>query len=283
MSPSPAKSGAAKSKDNESAADPRINPGLVKLYDTILQSLEQMRNLSIVDETIDLVPSVESRLAFSKARRYISLYCVLVHPLTRIQILSLLYLSRTYGTLKRYAEALSLTAKAHIYLREARSILSTSDTVQDGVKAEKGYCPLTLDDVSRFEEELIKEESTLKLEWYAFNGGAATSLPQDKHRKPMFYDVAFNYVELPMERLQARARGQVGAKAGVTPKTPPGVTTNAGRAIAQQTSPVPTAENGKRERRMTKVEEAPPTPDVKIVQSGGFGIGGILGGWWGRQ
>jgi len=207
---------------------------------------------------------VESRLAFSRARR-------------------LLYLSRTYGTLKRYAEALSLTAKAHIYLREARSNLSTSDTVQDGIKAEEAYRPLTLDDVSRFEEELTKEESTLKLDWYAFNGGAASSLPQDKHKNLMFYDVAFNYVELPMERLQTRAGGQAGAKTGVTAKAPPGVSTEAGRAIAQQTTSGPTTENGKRERRMTKVEEAPPTPDVKIVQSGGFGIGGILGGWWGRQ
>jgi signal recognition particle subunit SRP68 len=51
--------------------DPRINPGLVKLYDTILQSLEHMRNLSVVDESIDLVPSVECRLAFSKAKRYL--------------------------------------------------------------------------------------------------------------------------------------------------------------------------------------------------------------------
>ena len=49
--------------------DPRINPGLVKLYDTILQGLEQMRNLSIVDESVDLVPSVESRLAYAKAKR----------------------------------------------------------------------------------------------------------------------------------------------------------------------------------------------------------------------
>lgn len=67
--------GGAKGKGKEPATtsvDPRINPGLVKLYDTILQSLEQMRNLSIVDESIDLVPSVESRLAFSRAKRYVS-------------------------------------------------------------------------------------------------------------------------------------------------------------------------------------------------------------------
>ena len=49
--------------------DPRLNPGLVKLYDTILQSLEQMRTLSVVDESVDLVPAIETKLAYSKARR----------------------------------------------------------------------------------------------------------------------------------------------------------------------------------------------------------------------
>lgn len=77
LSPKPAKLGAAKGKEREPAADPRINPGLVKLYDTILQSLEQMRNLSIVDESIDLVPSVESRLTFSRAKRYLLAYLLL--------------------------------------------------------------------------------------------------------------------------------------------------------------------------------------------------------------
>ena len=50
-------------------ADPRLNPGLVKIFDTILQSLEHMRSLSIVDESVDIVPAVEGRLAYSKARR----------------------------------------------------------------------------------------------------------------------------------------------------------------------------------------------------------------------
>jgi len=73
----------SKGKQKEVAAsDPRLNPGLVKLYDTILQSLEQMRSLSVVDESLDLVPAVESKLAYSKAKR-------------------ILYLSRTYAGLKK--------------------------------------------------------------------------------------------------------------------------------------------------------------------------------------
>lgn len=194
----------------------------------------------------------------------------------------MLYLSRTYGTLKRYAEALSLTAKAHIYLREARSILSTSDLRQGEVKGEETYYPLSLDDISRAEGELAKEEIKTKMDWYAFNGGAPTSLSEDKHKKPMFYDVAFNYVELPMERLQARATdAHLGAKARAPTNAPPIALAVADRGTAPQASSGTPVE--KRERRATKVEDAPPAPEVKIVQSSGFGIGGILGSWWGRQ
>lgn len=195
------------------------------------------------------------------------------------------YLSRTYGTLKRYAEALSLTAKCHIYLRETRSILSTSVSQQDEVRPEETYYHLTLDDVSRADEGVAKEETKIKMDWYAFNGGAVASAPEVGHKKPIFYDVAFNYVELPMERLQARAgAGQPGAKPRATLKPAIDATIAApaaGRGIAPQTSGA-TAENGKRQRRATKTEEAPP-PEVKIIQSSGFGIGGILGSWWGRQ
>ena len=61
-----------KGKQKQSPAvseDPRLNAGLVKLYDTILQSLEQMRTLSVVDESVDLVPTIEAKLTYSKARR----------------------------------------------------------------------------------------------------------------------------------------------------------------------------------------------------------------------
>lgn len=75
--------GVVKGKYKEAGSvDPRINPGLVKLYDAILQSLEQMRNLSVVDESIDLVPSVESRLAFSRARRCMHTHFAVFIPST---------------------------------------------------------------------------------------------------------------------------------------------------------------------------------------------------------
>lgn len=45
---------------------------MVKLLDTILQSLGQMRNLSVVDESPDLAPAVEIRLLFTKARRLVA-------------------------------------------------------------------------------------------------------------------------------------------------------------------------------------------------------------------
>jgi signal recognition particle subunit SRP68 len=49
--------------------EPRIYPAIIKLFDTVLQSLNQMRTLSIIDDSADLSPAVESRISFSKAQR----------------------------------------------------------------------------------------------------------------------------------------------------------------------------------------------------------------------
>lgn len=51
--------------------DNRLYPAVVKLLDTVIQSLDQMRTLSIVDDSPDLASAVEARLTFTKARRYI--------------------------------------------------------------------------------------------------------------------------------------------------------------------------------------------------------------------
>lgn len=42
---------------------------MVKLFDTILQSLNQMRTLLIVDESPDLAAAVDIRISFTNARR----------------------------------------------------------------------------------------------------------------------------------------------------------------------------------------------------------------------
>ena len=52
--------------------DGRLFPAVVKLLDTVLQNLTQMRTLSIVDESPDLASSVDARISFTKSRRYSS-------------------------------------------------------------------------------------------------------------------------------------------------------------------------------------------------------------------
>ena len=56
-------------KPQPEQVDGRLYPAIVKLLDTVLQSLEQMRTLSIVDDSPDLASAVEARATFTKARR----------------------------------------------------------------------------------------------------------------------------------------------------------------------------------------------------------------------
>jgi signal recognition particle subunit SRP68 len=42
---------------------------VIKLLDTVLQSLEQMRTLPLVDESSDLGAAVDIRISYTKARR----------------------------------------------------------------------------------------------------------------------------------------------------------------------------------------------------------------------
>lgn len=68
----PEKSNAASSSKPKVAkqhVDARLFPAIVKLLDTVIQSLTQMRTLSIVDDSPDLASAVDARMSFSKARR----------------------------------------------------------------------------------------------------------------------------------------------------------------------------------------------------------------------
>jgi len=53
----------------DSPSDPRIFPAVVKILDTVLQSLMQMRGLTIVDESPDVTSATEARIAFIKSKR----------------------------------------------------------------------------------------------------------------------------------------------------------------------------------------------------------------------
>ena len=51
------------------SVDYRLYPAVVKLLDTVLQSLTQMRTLTIVDDHPDLACAVEGRISFTNAQR----------------------------------------------------------------------------------------------------------------------------------------------------------------------------------------------------------------------
>jgi len=187
-------------------------------------------------------------------------------------------LARTYASLKKYAGSLALSSKAHLYLREARSVFASSGLISED------FYPVTLDDVAVVEHELNADDLRTKMDWYALNGGqlgpAGPAESTKPFKKPLFFDVAFNYVELPMENLIARSTAA--SKTAATP-APPEI-----QPPVVKLTPAPGEPSGEtrkdREKRSTKVEEAPPPETkVKIVQSSSLGLGGILGGWWGRK
>jgi signal recognition particle subunit SRP68 len=72
--PHSAKEIAPTSKLKQEPLDGRLYPAVVKLLDTIIQSLNQMRTLSIVDDNPDLASAVEARMSFTKARRSVAFF-----------------------------------------------------------------------------------------------------------------------------------------------------------------------------------------------------------------
>ncbi|KAJ8520346.1 hypothetical protein ONZ45_g2820 [Pleurotus djamor] len=239
------KPGSTQPKSNAAPVDSRLYPAVVKLYDTVLQSLGQMRALSIVDDSPDRSAAVDARISFTKARR-----C--------------LYLAKCYTPLKKYAEALILTQKANIHLREARSALSIigDDPINN---SEPKFYILAESDHVKLETDLAEDVLRFKKEWFAFNGGAASS-ENTGYKKPLFFDIALNYVQLDMDRLQERA--------GKAPPKPPTIV-----------APVPVAAKAsepKKSQAAKVVEEVrPATPEPTQVPRGG--LSSLLGGWWGRS
>lgn len=206
-----------------------------------------MRTLAIVDESPDLAAAVDARLSFTKARR-----CY--------------YLAWCYAPLKKYAEALSLTQHASIHLRECRSMLAPTidtDPINDG---EPAFYPLTLVDLDKLEEELTLDSTSFKNDWFAYNGGSLDAKSSKTHKKPLFFDIALNYINLDMDRLQERA-GKVPEQAKAAP-------------IA---APVPQAAEKKTQTSRAKVEEIEraATPEPSTQARGG--LSSLLGGWWGRS
>ncbi|KAF7986189.1 hypothetical protein HWV62_38600 [Athelia sp. TMB] len=225
-------------KAKEPGVDARLYPAVVKLLETILQSLGQMRNLSIVDESPDLAAAVEARLSFTKARR-----CF--------------YLARCYAPVKKYAEALTLIQHANIHVREARSVLSTADSDPINFGGSSSFYLLNAEDFDTFDASLASDALSFKNDWFGYNGGQEGVDPKT-YKKPLFFDIALNYVQLDMERLEERS-GKAPSKAPAVKVEPKAIT-----------------------RAKVEEQERAATPEPPQAASSG-GISSLLGGWWGRK
>lgn len=238
-------------KGNSAPVDSRLYPAVVKLLDTVLQSLTQMRTLSLVDDNADLSSTVEARTSFTNARR-----CV--------------YLAQCYGAVKKYAEALTLLQHATIHLRETGSSLSLSesDPINGSVLP---FFSLKTEDIKELESTIATDGTQYKRDWFAYNGGSVKADPAT-YKKPLFFNIALNYVELDMDRLQQRA--------GKQPVPPPVAAPSSSRPT-KKVEPVPE----KKQLPKAKAEEhVEPIAEPHLQQQPARGgISSLLGGWWSKS
>lgn len=188
-----------------------------------------MRTLSLVDDSPDLASTVDARATFTQARR-----CV--------------YLSQCYAPVKKFAEALTLLQHASLHIRETKSFLSSVASIED---SKTSFYPLSHEVVAKLEDIASQATIQYKRDWFMLNGGAIDPDQKSSYEKPLFFNIAWNYINVDMDRLHERA----------------------GRERAS-TSVVP-AKESKQE------EVAEPEPQVTPAASRS-GLSSLLGGWWGR-
>jgi signal recognition particle subunit SRP68 len=178
------------------------------------------------------------------------------------------YLAFTYVPVKRFAEALTLMQRSNIHIREARSVLSTIDT-DPIANGDPAFFPLAPENLDQLDKEVTEESNRFKNDWFAYNGGS-TSADNKDYKKPLFFDIALNYVQLDVDRLQERA-GKKKPQPAVLPPAPVGA--------AERQPPIA----DKRPVAKAKAEEIerPATPEQDVAAKSG--LSSLLGGWWGRR
>jgi len=129
-----------------------------------------------------------------------------------------------------------------------------SDPITTGTPS---YYSLANADCDALERDLSADGLLLKRDWFAYNGGSVDA-DSKTYKKPLFFDIALNYVQLDMNRLQERA-GKKPTVASMTAKVEP-------KQIA---------------RAKAEEEQRPPTPEPQVAPS--VGLSSLLGGWWGRK
>ena len=213
---------------------------VIKLHDTVLQSLGQVRRLEIVEENDGVRGGVEGLEAYYHAVRCLHLarlHCI--HPTPS------------------YASAIQLLTRAGRSQSQAQLFLVDPDTPI--LEAITGITAVQLSDLST-------QLSALDL-------AAKRALYAERVAKPVFFDTAFNYIDLPMDDLLLRA-GKAVSK--------PTVVQEVGKKVGEMVSQVPKISElveGSRSSRSTR-ESTPAVAGGEEQKGQGKGW---LGGWFGRN
>lgn len=143
--------------------------------------------------------------------------------------------------------------------------------------------------MSLLDDELSADALQCKKDWFTFNGGKATAdtASTKAHKKPLFFDIALNYVQLDMERLQERAGKPPASASDAVNETPRNVGAGGLKsATSEKKPPEPERKTTSLVGKTAKVEaadrERAPTPEHSSQAARG-GLGSLLGGWWGRK
>lgn len=108
----------------------------------------------------------------------------------------------------------------------------------------------------------MSDSLQFKRDWFAYNGGSLKADPTT-YKKPLFFNIALNYVELDMNRLQERT--------GKKPIAPPASSVAVSKAKSEE----------KKLTSKAKVEEhVEPTPQPPLQARAG--LSSLLGGWWSK-
>jgi hypothetical protein len=118
-------------------------------------------------------------------------------------------------------------------------------------------------DLDKLESDLTSDGGRFKKDWFTYNGGSSDDAKV--YQKPVFFNIALNYVQLDMNRLQERAGKQA--------------------LVAVPTAVLTKGETDTLERKQgakAKIEEViAATPEPQAPTRGGLST--LLGGWWGKN
>jgi signal recognition particle subunit SRP68 len=225
---------------------------VVKLYDTVLQSLNQVRSLAIVEEKEGVRRSAEGVEAYfhaTKCYHLARLHCV--HPTPS------------------YASATALLTRAASLVAKARDTLGDSMDVD----LQEEISKLSPADI----EALGSKVAALEL-------AAKRALFAQTVTKPVFFDSAFNYVDLPMEDLLDEAGTGLQKPAPVAAPAPVKQQKQQQPMAAPKPVPAKAAKAATKAPGLERTREATPTLDAHAPQDSPSSEAkkGWLGGWFGR-